>query len=537
MSAPTRRQFVTLAGQAALAGALASRHSWGANVPAPSPAGVIVGDAVAAKVGLQVLENGGNAIDAAITAAFVAGIAHPGNCGIGGYGGHAVIGLAGGKKIIALDFNSAAPARARADMFPLEAGGSVVGKVNTFGWLAAGVPGTLAGLELALTRYGTRPLREVLAPAIELCESGRYAGAVKSLDSGPPPKAATSEPETLPRELQRNAALAKTLRTLAARNSAESFYRGDLAATLADSFQRHGGLVTREDLAAYRAREVAPLTLDWNGVTLHTAPLTATGLLLLQAFAALKALDWARLPEPARLHAKIEALRIAWADRQRTWGDPAHVAVPVEQFRSTAYAAECAGKISAALRGRRPVPLEVDPSQAGGTTNLSATDRHGNLIAITLTHGGAYGAQVHVPELGVILGHGMSRFDPRPGRPNSPGPGKRPINNMCPTIITRGGVPVLAAGGAGGTRIPNSLYEVLLNYVGLGATLEAAHAAPRIHTDGTLKLGVEKKHPAAETTLLQEIGYSITQTPAANISAVSFDPATGATQGITNGTT
>ncbi len=541
MTSPTytRREMLALTGRAALAGALAPRFAWAAATSSPAAAGTVVGDSVAAKVGLRVLQDGGNAIDAAIAAAFAAGICTPRNCGVGGYGGHAVIALAGGKKITTIDFNSMAPAAARADMFPLDAKGAVIGGVNTLGWLAAGVPGTLAGLDLALQRYGTRSLRDTLAPAIAMCESGTHAIAVKGIDDVPadrPPVDGGSAGGALLPQQQRNLALAGLLKTLAARNSTESFYRGDLAEKIAEGFQRNGGLVTRADLAAYRAREAAPLTLEWNGMTLHTAPLTATGLLVLEACAILKALDWPRLSAPQRRHARLEALRIAWVDRARTFGDPDHVAVPIAELISRTYTGAMAEKVSVALKAEQPVRLNVNPSQAGGTTNLSAADRHGNLIAITLTHGGAFGAKVVVPELGVVLGHGMSRFDPRPGLPNSPGPRKRPINNMCPTIVTRGGVPVFAVGGAGGTRIPNGLYEVLLNYVGLGASLDSAMNAPRVHTDGTLKVGLDKQHTPDDEAFFKRLGYQTSRVAGANISAVSFDPTTGQSRGITNGT-
>jgi gamma-glutamyltranspeptidase/glutathione hydrolase len=180
------------------------------------------------------------------------------------------------------------------------------------------------------------------------------------------------------------------------------------------------------------------------------------------------------------------------------------------------------------------VPLDVDPSRAGGTTNISAADRHGNLIAITFTHGGSYGARVSVAELGMVLGHGMSRFDPRPGLPNSPGPRKRPINNMCPTIVTRGGVPVLALGAAGGTRIPNSVYEVLVNYVGLGAPMETAMAAPRLDTNGTLKLGLENKHSAEDEAFFKTLGYATSRTASAYVSAATYDPGTATARGMSS---
>src|SRR6185503_3357391 len=154
----------------------------------------------------KVLRDGGNAIDAAIAMAFAAGITSPSKCGVGGYGGHAVIALAGGKKITSIDFNSMAPAAARADMFPLEPNGRVKGGVNSTGWLAAGVPGTVAGLELALQRHGTRSLRDILAPAIQMCEEGVYVAAVKGIDDASlnDPRPDSEQGGKLPPEKKRN---------------------------------------------------------------------------------------------------------------------------------------------------------------------------------------------------------------------------------------------------------------------------------------------------------------------------------------------
>ena len=532
----TRREILALTSRAALAGALLPNLSFGANESSTNSFGAIVGDKVGAKVGEKILRDGGNAIDAAIGAAFAACIASPSMCGIGGYGGHAMIALAGGKKVTAIDFNSVAPAAARADMFPLDESGRVKGGINTTGWLAAGVPGTVAGLELALQRYGTRSLRDTLAPAIQLCEGGTHVAAVKGIDDTPrnDPKADLDQAGGLPPAKKRNLALAALLKTFATRNTADSFYRGDIAGKIADCFKRNGGLVTREDLAAYHAREVVPLALEWNGATVHTAPLTAAGLLFLDAFSTLKVLNWPAMDRPQQLHAKLEALRIAWSDRQLNFGDPEFVKVPVEKLLSSTHATACAEKVLAALKTRKPVALDVDPSRAGGTTHISAVDRHGNMIAITLTHGGSYGARVAVPEFGVVLGHGMSRFDPRPGLPNSPGPRKRPINNMCPTIVTRAGVPVLAVGAAGGTRIPNSVYEVLLNHVALGAPMETAMASPRLDSNGTLKLGLEKKYSDDDEAFFKSLGYATSRGPSANVSAVSFDPKSREARGLSN---
>ena len=528
----TRREALLLTGKTMVAGALATMRPLRGQEKSSTEFGAIVGDPAATKVGAKILKDGGNAIDAAIATAFAVGIVSPSKCGVGGYGGHAMISLAGGKKTVAIDFDSMAPAAARPDMFPLDADGKVKGNVNIHGWLAAGVPGTVAGLELALMRFGTRPLSEILAPAIAMCEEGVYVVPAKGIDDASHNDARPDSAQESRPEKRRNLALGRLLKTLAARNSADSFYRGDIAATIAAAFQRGGGLVTREDLAAYRARELTPLAIDWNGCVVHAVPVPSSGLLMLETIAILKALDWPKLSAPQRMHARLEALRIAWADRTRTFGDPDFVKVPTERLLSGDYAGEMARKVSVALQTRKPVPLVVDPSHAGGTTHISAADRHGNLIAITLTHGGGFGARVAVEELGIILGHGMSRFDPRPGLPNSPGPRKRPLTNMCPAMVTRGGHGVLAVGAAGGVRIPSSVGEVLFNFVGLGANLETAMAAPRIDTNGTLDLGIDKRHSADQEAFFKRLGYVVSRRPGAYIGAVSFDPRTARAEGL-----
>ncbi len=182
----TRREILQLGLKAAGLATLTRCPVRGADDRNNASPGAVVGNPIAAEVGLQLLQEGGNAVDAAIAAAFAACICSPHNCGIGGYGGHAMIGLAGGRKITAIDFNSTAPAAANAEMFPLNEKGLVRDGINSTGWLAAGVPGTIAGLELALQRYGTRSLRAVLAPAIQLCEEGTYVSFVKGIDDVAP---------------------------------------------------------------------------------------------------------------------------------------------------------------------------------------------------------------------------------------------------------------------------------------------------------------------------------------------------------------
>jgi gamma-glutamyltranspeptidase/glutathione hydrolase len=532
-----RREALKRGGVALLGGLFGARLGAFAEEAFAVVKGCVTGQPEAAKVGTEVLAAGGNAVDAIVAAALTAGVVAVPSCGIGGYGGHMVIATPDGKKVAAIDFNSAAPAAAREDMFPLNEKGQVKDNVPLYGWLAAGVPGTLAGMQLALDRYGTQTFAKLVQPAIKFARDGfeiraGFANATRAsraqllkdpgsarllLDKGEPLQAGGTF---------RNPELADLLQTLAERKSLESFYRGDIGERIAAAFKKYGGLVTAADMANYRAREVEPLSLSWRGYTIRTAPLTAGGLTILQALAALKALSWDRRPadDPRTTHALLEALRIAWDDRLKRLGDPEKAKVPAQRLLSEDYAREAAGRVEAAVKAGKPVPATTDGRTADGTIHLSAVDAKGMMVALTLTHGESFGARVTVDGLGLILGHGMSRFDPRPGHANSPGPGKRPLHNMCPTVVLRDGRPVLALGGRGGRKIPNAVFQVLAHYVGRDASLEAAVAAPRPHTEGDLNLLVEPKWPEAEVNYLKKIGYSVRNGASAVVDAVVFDP-------------
>jgi gamma-glutamyltranspeptidase/glutathione hydrolase len=184
---------------------------------------------------------------------------------------------------------------------------------------------------------------------------------------------------------------------------------------------------------------------------------------MLQAIGILKALGWAdwKRPDFETTRARVEALRIAWTDRLQYLGDTTFGNVPIDRLLSAKYADECAERVRAALKSGKPVDGMSDRRPAGGTIHLCAADKTGMMVALTFTHGEAFGAQVTVDGLGLILGHGMSRFNPHPKHPNSPGPGKRPLHNMCPTMVLKEGTPVLAIGAVGGRRIPNTLFDVL----------------------------------------------------------------------------
>jgi gamma-glutamyltranspeptidase/glutathione hydrolase len=281
-------------------------------------------------------------------------------------------------------------------------------------------------------------------------------------------------------------------------------------------------------LANYRPLEVEPLRLTWRGYAIATAPLTAGGLTILQSIATLQALgtDWEHIPKdnPVRTQAWLEALRIAWGDRLRLFGDPRHVDVSVERLLSEKYAQDSAKKVRLAIDQKRPVPVSTDGRSAGGTVHLSAVDCQGMMVSLTLTHGDSFGAQVTVDGLGLILGHGMSRFDPVPGRPNSIAPGKRPLDNMSPTIVLRDGKPMLAIGAAGGRRIPNGVFEVLMNIVVDGHSLEDAVTEPRLHTEGGLLIHAEHGRPESEIQYLKRIGFTVAGPQQCYVAAVQIEP-------------
>ena len=503
--------------------------------------GLVIGQPEAAQVGQEVLDAGGNAVDAAVAAALAAGVAALPACGIGGYGGHMVI--AQGAKVTAIDFDTVAPLSAHADLFPLDHNGAVRGDRNSRGWLSAGVPGTLAGLQLAADRYATQPFSKLLQPAIRLARNGfplraGQVNAIRStrahlLEDPAAAKVLLKDGDAPPAgSIFRNPDLASLLETLAKDGSVARFYEGSIASQIAAAFAKNGGLVTERDLRDYRAREVAALELSWRGYSIRTAPLPAGGASVLQALGILRALGWEHFAAGSSkdLHARLEALRLAWDDRLRLFGDPQHVDVPLDRLLSEPYAKEQARHVDKAVREGTRVATRSSGGQGGGTVHLNVADQTGNLVALTLTHGDGFGARVMVEGLGLMLGNGMARFEPRPGRPNSISPNKRPLTNMCPTIVLKDGRPVLAVGGVGIRMIPNAVFEVLTRYVGRDATIDEAIAAPRLGTDGGTTVNIDVSNDR-DAQRLRSWGYSVCEARVAVANAVSVDPMTNVTRG------
>jgi gamma-glutamyltranspeptidase/glutathione hydrolase len=324
-----RRDFLKLCGTAAL-GSFVAPQLFAADDRYAN--GLITGETHGELAGLRVLQEGGNAIDAAVAGALVAAITSPEQTGIGGYGMHAVVAMDGGKRIVTIDGNGTAPAALTNDLFKPGPTGKVgerdkaTGWMTSLGWMTVGVPGMLGGLQLVLDQCGTRKFGELALPAIKLCRDGfefpgrltEIIGRSASLRKDPGSnKLYFRDGEPIqPGVIFKNPELAELLETLAKANSVEAFYRGDIALRIAEGFAKNGGLVTAQDLAAYRARVVEPVTADWGEHKFFTAPPSAGGLTSLQMLCTLRALNWDKLPEGVmRTQLRVEAMRLAWRDR------------------------------------------------------------------------------------------------------------------------------------------------------------------------------------------------------------------------------
>jgi gamma-glutamyltranspeptidase / glutathione hydrolase len=482
----------------------------GASVGAPVPndlvargerGAVVSAEPRATRIGLQVLEQGGNAVDAAVAVAMALAVTHPQAGNLGG-GGFLLVRMADGRTA-ALDFRERAPASATPDMY-LGADGSVDQDRVQFGATAAGVPGSPAGLLHALQKFGTWSLPKVVAPAIHLAregfvvdhflaadlreakaELGRYPStrAVFFRDERP-----LQQGETL---IQRD--LADTLERFA-QKGLEGFYGGRTAELLVAQMQRDGGFVTAADLTNYVVREREVLRGDYRGhEVLSMPPPSSGGVALLQMLNLLGGFDLRALGHAgsASTHVLVECMRAAYADRSKWLGDPDHFPVPVTGLLGKEYADRVRANIDLAKKSPVAPGLPPGAKESDDTTHFSVVDKDGNAVACTTTINSTFGAMVVVDGAGFLLNNEMDDFSAKPGVPNQFGlvggkanaiaPGKRMLSSMTPTIVCKDGQLRLVLGAPGGGRIITAVLQVLLNVVDHGMGLPLAVRAPRVH--------------------------------------------------------
>ena len=446
----------------------------------------------AALAGARMLADGGNAVDAAVAAAFVMNVMEPYNTSIGG-SGYLVYSGADGTSMF-VDFSNRAPAKATPDALKSRT------TVSFQGGLAAMVPGTVGGLATALERFGTFDLERVMAPAIDIAEKGMPLNWVLALRLVQELNGIRANPKSAEiflvngdpgmahgADVVRQVELAQTLREIA-RNGPEAFYTGPVARQIVEFVQAQGGLLEMKDMAAYQPTVVPALRARFHDYDLLTGPLPCPGLMTLQSLKMLEGFDLEAFGHNSvdALHVTAEAFRLAFADRDAYFGDPDFVDVPVETLLSDSYIASRRAQIDnkRSMRVAPPGNVGVAPAgrQAGGggTTQISVVDADGNAVSMTHTLIGGWTGLGVAGNTGVVMNCAAQWFDPGRGAPNSVAPGKRPVANMTPMIVERDGKVLLAVGAPGSRRISNAVSQVALNTLVFGMPVQTAISAPRV---------------------------------------------------------
>jgi len=458
---------------------------------------------LASQAGVEIMKKGGNAIDAAIATGFALAVTHPWAGNIGG-GGFMVVHTNDGR-VTAFDFREKAPAAAHERMY-LDANGQYVKDLNHEGYLAVGVPGTVAGFFLAHEKLGGKPMADLVAPAIALAEKGfplswdlhddfknlapefkKYPGSAKVFlkrDAG----------FYEPGEIWRQPDLAKTLRRIH-KNGRDGFYKGETARLLAADMRKNGGLITEEDLADYQAKERQPIHGTYRGFDIYSmCPPSSGGAALVEMLNILEGFNLREYGHGSaqHLHLMAEAMRRAFADRARYLGDPDfNPDMPISRLISKSYAEQVRRSISFNhVSPSDPVAMS-EAYESTETTHYSVVDPAGNAVVVTYTLEDGYGSKIVAEGTGFLLNNEMGDFNPWPGRTDSTGkigtapnlvkPGKRMLSSMTPTIVAQNGKPYLLVGSRGGRTIINTVLQVIVNTIDFDMDVAEAIAAPRIH--------------------------------------------------------
>ncbi len=494
---------------------------------------------LATDVALRVLRDGGNAVDAAVTAGFALAVTQPRSGNIGG-GGFMLIAPGDGRPVTAIDYRETAPAAATETMFQ-DSHGEVVAERSRFTHLAAGVPGTVAGLALALEEHGTITLSQALAPAIRLASVGfavppRFTRGLESVRDRLqrwPASLATFYKEDgstyQPGEVFRQPELAATLQRIADQG-AKGFYEGETARLIVDEMQRHDGLITLEDLKNYRPVVRQPVHGRYRGHDIYSmSPPSSGGTHIVQILNILEGYPMAEYGHNSAqsIHLMVEAMKLAYADRAQYLGDTDYVEVPLQGLLDKRYADDLRDSIdpdrarpSLDIRAGNPSRYESDE-----TTHFSIVDRWGNAVSNTYTINFSYGSGITVAGAGFLLNNEMDDFSAKPGVANAYGliggaanriePGKRMLSSMSPTIVRRNGKNLLVTGSPGGSRIITTTLQVLMNVIDHGMNIQSAVAAPRIHHQWLPdQIRVEQGISPDTLRLLEEKGHTVTLQPA-----------------------
>lgn len=474
----------------------------------------------ASEIGIEIMKQGGNAIDAAVAVGFALGVVEPNASGLGG-GGFMLVRFAETGEEVFLDFREVAPLLSTDDMFPLDEDGKVIGDVKTVGGLSAGVPGEVAGLVMALEKYGTMSLEEVLQPAIDFAENGflvteNFEGIITDnydkisqfedtadiyLNNGLPYQTG---------DIITNPDLAETLRIIA-REGKDGFYKGEIAEDIVRASEATGGIISMEDLANYEVRIKEPVKGTYRGYEIVSAPPSSSGgTHIIQMLNMLENFDMRELGHNTTesLHLWSEVSKMMFADRGQFMADTDFVDVPLVGLASKDYARELVERIDLERASEEVVFGDPYKYESGSTTHYSIMDKEGNMVAVTKTINYFFGSGVTVGGRGFILNNEMDDFNAQPGTSNSVEPGKRPLSSMSPTLVLRDGQPYMTLGSPGGTRIITTVAQIISNVLDHEMDIQEAINAPRMfNMRGTLAL--EGRIPQDVLDELEAMGHEL----------------------------
>jgi len=492
---------------------------------------------LASRIGLDILKAGGNAVDAAVAMGFALAVALPNAGNIGG-GGFMMVHDARTGRSVALDFREVAPSKATRDMY-LDAKGNVVDGKSLYTHYAVGVPGTVAGMEHALKKWGTMPLSKVVAPAVALADKGYPVSETlakilqqekKTMGRWPATQAIFwKNGEPLQRgDLLVQKDLAQSLR-LIGQQGAKVFYEGAIAQKIAAEMAPHAGAITLADLKNYKVVEREPVRGSYRGYQIVTMPPPSSGgahlIQILNMMERWPMNQWG-VNSAQSVHHMAESMKLAYADRSEYLGDPDFVKIPLKGLTSKRYAEQLAKGIDAnkARDAKAIKPGQPQPYESDQTTHYSVVDKAGNAVAVTYTLNTNFGSGIVAKGTGILLNNEMDDFSAKPGVANAYGlvggdanavaAGKRPLSSMTPTLVLKDGKPTLVTGSPGGARIITTVLQTVVNTIDYGMNPFEAAATPRFHHQWTPdELRIEKGFSNDTLALLRQWGHKVAVKP------------------------
>ncbi len=493
---------------------------------------VVTAQHLASDIGVEVMKEGGNAVDAAVAVGYALAVAHPSAGNIGG-GGFMTIRFNDGTSTF-LDFRERAPLAATKTMY-LDKDGNPIKGASLDGYLAVGVPGSVAGFETAREKYGTLTRAQLMAPAIRLAkegfvlsqgDAGILAGSAKRLAEDKAAAAIFLKPDGAPfgmgeRLVQSD--LASSLEAIAEKGP-DVFYKGAIADQVVKASREKGGILAKADFEQYKVRELKPVTCSYRGYEITSSPPPSSGgLIICEILNILEGYPISELGfgSADTVHFMVEAMRYAYVDRNSALGDPAFIQNPVAKLTDKAYATEIRGQIDNHHAGISKDMKPKDFGESPQTTHYSIIDDQGNAVAVTYTLNGSFGAGVVAPGTGILLNNEMDDFTQKPGVPNLYGlvqgeanaiaPLKTPLSSMSPTIVAKDGKPFMVIGSPGGSRIITITLETIINVIDHGMDIQEAIDAPRIHHQWLPDTVYVENHGLSPDTLklLTAMGYKL----------------------------